>query len=95
MVVTSCYLPLGIHFPAYYNKFYNISVTVLIVYRIEGFPTIRGFVAKWKATIPVGPKVIVEYGMDIVEVENGKVKRNEVYFNTSYLLSALKMNGGS
>jgi len=59
---------------------------------IEVFPTTRGFVAKWKATIPVGPKVMIEYGMDIVEVENGKVKRNEVFFNTSYLLSALKMN---
>lgn len=58
---------------------------------VEVFPTVRGFVAKWKATIPVGDKVIIEYGMDIVEVENGKVKRNEVYFNTSRILSAHKI----
>jgi hypothetical protein len=57
---------------------------------VEVFPTKKGFTAKWKATIPVGTKVIIEYGMDIVEVENGKIKRNEVYFNTSNLFSALK-----
>ena len=57
---------------------------------VEVFPTKKGFTAKWKATIPVGTKVIIEYGMDIVEVENGKIKRNEVYFNTSNLISAFK-----
>jgi len=56
---------------------------------IEVYPTELGFVGKWKATIPIGTKMIIEHGMDIVEVENGKVKRNEVYFNISNLLSAL------
>ncbi len=56
---------------------------------VEVYPTERGFVGKWKATIPIGTKMIIEHGMDIVEVENGKVKRNEVYFNISNLLSAL------
>lgn len=56
---------------------------------VEVYPTKRGFVGKWRATIPIGTRVIIEHGMDIVEVENGKVKRNEVYFNLSNLLSAL------
>ena len=56
---------------------------------LEVYPTERGFVGKWKATIPIGTDLIIEHGMDIVEVENGKVKRNEVYFNLSNLLSAL------
>jgi hypothetical protein len=56
---------------------------------VEVYPTERGFVGKWKATIPIGTKILIEYGMDIVEVENGKVKRNEVYFNLANLLSAL------
>lgn len=56
---------------------------------VEVYPTERGFVGKWKATIPIGTDVIIEHGMDIVEVENGKIKRNEVYFNLSNLLSAL------
>ncbi len=56
---------------------------------VEVYPTEQGFVAKWKTTIPVGKKVIIEHGMDIVEIENGKIKRNEVYFNLANLLSAL------
>jgi len=36
-----------------------------------------------------GSKVIIEHGMDIVELEQGKVKRNEVYFNLANLLTAL------
>jgi hypothetical protein len=56
---------------------------------VEVYPTEQGFVCKWKATIPVGSKVIIEHGMDIVEIENAKVKRNEVYFNLANLLSAL------
>ncbi len=57
---------------------------------VEVYPTERGFTGKWKVTMPIGTKVIIEHGMDIVEIENGKVKRNEVYFNLSNLLSALK-----
>ena len=56
---------------------------------VELFPVKKGFTAKWKATIPVGTKVIIEYGMDIVEIENGKIKRNEVYLEKSNLLAAL------
>jgi len=56
---------------------------------VELFPAKKGFTAKWKATIRVGTKVIIEYGMDIVEIENGKIKRNEVYFDKSNLLASL------
>jgi hypothetical protein len=56
---------------------------------IEVFPTELGFVAKWKATIPVRTEVITECGMDIVEIERGKIRRNEVYFDRSTLLEAL------
>lgn len=59
---------------------------------VEIFPTDRGFVGKWKATIPVGSVTVVEHGMDIVEVDNGKIVRNEVYFNVSNLVSALAGN---
>lgn len=57
---------------------------------IEVFPTDLGFVAKLRATIPVGEEVITEYGMDIVEIERGKIRRNEVYFDRSSLLDALR-----
>jgi hypothetical protein len=55
---------------------------------IEVFPTKLGFIAKWKATIPVGTELITEYGMDIVEIDRGKIGRNEVYFDRSSLLEA-------
>ena len=57
---------------------------------VEVFPTDAGFVAKWKATIPVGTEVITEYGMDIVEIERGRITRNEVYFDRSNFLETLR-----
>ena len=54
------------------------------------FPIDLGFVAKWKVIIPVGAEVITEYGMDIVEIDQGKIRRNEVYFDRSSLLEALR-----
>ncbi len=56
---------------------------------VEIFPTERGFVGKWKARIPVGLKTVVEQGLDIVEIRNGKIVRNEVYFNVANLLAAM------
>jgi hypothetical protein len=61
---------------------------------IEVFPTDLGFVAKWKATIPVDAEFITEYGMDIVEVELGRITRNEVYFDRSNLLSKKRVGRG-
>jgi hypothetical protein len=57
---------------------------------VEVFPTDIGFVAKWKATIPIGAELITEYGMDIVEIERGRITRNEVYFDRSNVLEALR-----
>ena len=57
---------------------------------VEVFPTDLGFVAKWKATIPIGSEFITEYGMDILEIERGKITRNEVYFDRSNFLEALR-----
>ncbi len=56
---------------------------------VEIYPTEQGFVGKWQATIPVGSETIVEQGMDIVEIADGKITRNEVYFNLSNIISAL------
>jgi hypothetical protein len=58
---------------------------------VETYPTPKGCVVKWKATIPVGSKVIVEYGMDIVEYKDGKISRNEVYFDRTNLVETTKL----
>lgn len=56
---------------------------------VEIIPTEKGFTLKWKATIPVKDKIITEYGLDIVEIDNNKISRNEVYFDRSELLKAM------
>jgi hypothetical protein len=53
---------------------------------VEIFPTEKGFTLKWKATIPIGSEQVIEYGLDIVEIENDKITRNEVYFDRTALL---------
>ncbi|MHA1508758.1 MAG: nuclear transport factor 2 family protein [Promethearchaeota archaeon] len=56
----------------------------------EVYPTEKGFVLKWKATIPVKSEEITVQGMDILELEGDKIIRNEVYFDRTELLSLLK-----
>lgn len=55
---------------------------------IQVYPTDLGFVVMWKATIPVGAESITERGMDIVEIEAGRITRNEVFFDPSQMLAA-------
>ena len=56
---------------------------------LEVYPTEKGFLGKWKATIPVGVDVIIAHGVDIVEIKGSKIVRNEVYFDRTELLEAL------
>ena len=56
----------------------------------EIFPIETGFVLKWKATIPVGRDAIIEYGLDIVEMDGSRITRNEIYFDRINLLRAMK-----
>jgi hypothetical protein len=56
----------------------------------EIFPTDDGFALKWKAVIPVRNSNVIEYGMDIVTIADGKITRNEVYFDTLTLLNAIR-----
>ena len=55
---------------------------------LEIIETTKGFTLKWEAEIPVGDKSIVEQGLDIVELQNGKISRNEVYFDRASWLKA-------
>ena len=51
----------------------------------EIIPTERGFVLKWLAQIPAGTQMIAVKGLDIVEVNNNLISRNEVYFDRTSL----------
>jgi steroid delta-isomerase-like uncharacterized protein len=54
---------------------------------LEVIPTEKGFTLKWEATIPLKDKVVKQRGVDIVEFKDGKISRNEVYFDPSLLKS--------
>jgi hypothetical protein len=56
---------------------------------IEVFPVSTGAIVKWECTIPVGPEVIHETGLDIVELDGHLITRNEVYFDRTRLVAAV------
>lgn len=62
---------------------------------VELIPTEKGFTLKWEAFIPIGGQTIHEFGLDIVELANGRIIRNEVFFDRSRLLAAMEKNRGS
>lgn len=47
----------------------------------EIFKTEKGFTLKWMAEIPIGQENLIIYGLDIVELTDDKISRNEVYFD--------------
>lgn len=53
----------------------------------ETFGVEGGFVLRWRATIPVGGRMVTEEGMDLVLVRDGLIVRNEVYFDRAALLA--------
>ncbi|MEM2142676.1 MAG: nuclear transport factor 2 family protein [Candidatus Thorarchaeota archaeon] len=57
---------------------------------IEVFPTPRGMVVKWKCWINVGGETIEEVGVDIVELREGRISRNEVYFDRTRLVELVE-----
>jgi hypothetical protein len=54
----------------------------------EVIPTAEGFVLKWNATIPSQSFSVTVEGLDILELREGKITRNEVYFDRSSLLKS-------
>ena len=57
---------------------------------VEIFPTKNGFTLKWMLSIPINNETVVDYGVDIVEISNDKIIRNEVYFDTTRIMKAIK-----
>ncbi len=47
----------------------------------EIFSTLSGFVLKWRAVIPTSSGTIQIKGLDIVEIREELITRNEVYFD--------------
>ncbi len=47
----------------------------------EVFPTERGFALKWRADVPGERGSVRLEGLDLVELRDGRISRNEVYFD--------------
>lgn len=71
-------------------------VKLLDVYRdwrwkpIEVIPISSGAIVKWECEIPIQQEIIKEIGLDIVEIENKKITRNEVFFDRTRLLALVE-----
>ena len=63
----------------YFRKFVSYYPNWKYEY-VEIFPTEKGFTLKWKVSLPINSDTIVDFGLDIVEISNDKIIRNEVYF---------------
>ena len=61
----------------------------------EIFLTEKGFTIKWRAEIPVAQENLIIYGLDIVEMTDNKISRNEVYFDRYDWLMKMTKNGSS
>jgi len=60
------------------------------VWEHEGsIPLEDGFVNRWQATIPIGDGHVVCHGVCTVQMRDGLIARNEVFFDRSALLAAL------
>lgn len=57
---------------------------------VEIIPTEKGCSLKWKATIPTPNQTITLFGLDIVEISDWKITRNEVYFDRVPWLEAIR-----
>lgn len=56
----------------------------------EAIPLEDGFLNKWMARIPVGGTTLSVVGVCLVQLDDaGKIRRNEVYFDRSDLLSEI------
>lgn len=55
--------------------------------QIEGIPMEDGFLNKWRAVMPVGTTSLEVVGVCFVQFDDeGRIRRNEVYFDRSRLL---------
>ena len=58
--------------------------------QIEAIPMEEGFLNKWHAAIPVGEKTVECIGVCFVQLDSqGKIKRNEVYFDRTELVTEI------
>lgn len=61
-----------------------------IWHHLSAIPLEHGFLNKWRASIAVGDRVIDCRGVCSVQIWDGRIYRNEVYFDTAELIAAIE-----
>ncbi len=56
----------------------------------EAIPLQDGFLNMWRLDAPVGDRVITCHGVCAVQLRNGLIYRNQVYFDTYQLITAIR-----
>lgn len=74
---------------AYFRKLLGHNPAWVWTHR-EGIPMEKGFLNLWHASVPVGPKTLEIEGVCLVQFDgDGKIQRNEVYFDRGLLLGEI------
>lgn len=86
-------IPAGVHgrnaLLAYFERL--LSQNPSWVWRHEGsIPMLDGFLNQWHATIPVGASVVEATGVCTVQLRDGRIYSNQVFFDRSELLGAIR-----
>lgn len=74
---------------AYFTEL--LSLNPRWVWRHRGSTPIRdGFLNRWHASIPVGDRTLEAVGVCTVQMREGRIYSNEVFFDRSELLDAIR-----
>lgn len=77
---------------AYFTKLLGRNPAWVWTHR-GSVPIADGFLNEWHASIPAGAKSVEVDGVCTVQMRDGLIYRNEVYFDRSELLAALAASG--
>ncbi len=76
---------------AYFTKL--LALNPRWVWRHRGSIPIRdGFLNQWHATVPVGDRAIEVTGVCTVQLREGRIYSNQVFFDRSELLEAIRVS---
>lgn len=85
-------IPDGVHgrvaLFAYFRKLLGRNPAWVWTHR-GSIPLADGFLNEWHASIPVGSAIVEVDGVCTVQLRDGRIYRNQVYFDRSTLLAAL------
>jgi len=74
---------------AYFRKLLSLNPEWVWCHQ-GSIPMRDGFLNQWHATIPVGDRVIGTVGVCTVQLRDGRIYSNQVFFDRSELLDAMR-----